>query len=55
MFTQDIDNIDVDQLASQVEQLAADRDRYSAIVRERVAGFRRQLKEAIVLSEILGQ
>jgi polysaccharide pyruvyl transferase WcaK-like protein len=54
-FTQDIDDIDVDQLARQVEQLAADRDRYSAIVRERVAGFRRQLKEAIVLSEILGR
>jgi polysaccharide pyruvyl transferase WcaK-like protein len=54
-FRQDIDRIDLDLLVRQFEELAQNRQRYSQIVRERVAALKDELRGAIDLQQVLGR
>jgi polysaccharide pyruvyl transferase WcaK-like protein len=54
-FRQDIDRIDLDLLVRQFEELAQNWQRYSQIVRERVAALKDELRGAIDLRQVLGR
>jgi polysaccharide pyruvyl transferase WcaK-like protein len=53
-FTHDIHAIDLDKLQAQVTSIAADRARYSALVRDKVSAMQARLRAALAEFDLLG-
>jgi polysaccharide pyruvyl transferase WcaK-like protein len=46
-FCHDLENVDFDALTAQITAMAADRQRFSAIVREKVSAMTKRLREEL--------